>query len=56
MQRRRIDPRSFDLSYLCPHCGYKIPPAELVRTDGEHIKCPRCGQEHVPVPKGKHEK
>jgi len=42
---RRVDPRSFDLTHPCPACGYKIPPAELLRVDGIKIRCPKCGAE-----------
>jgi predicted RNA-binding Zn-ribbon protein involved in translation (DUF1610 family) len=47
MRRKRTGPKTFDLTHLCPICGYKIPPSELVHTDGVHIKCPKCGQESV---------
>jgi len=45
MRRTRTDPKTFDLTFPCPHCGYKIPPREIVLTDGEHVKCPKCGEE-----------
>lgn len=42
MPKRRTDPKSFDLTHTCPMCGYKIPPAEILRIDGTHIRCPQC--------------
>ena len=39
---RRIDPKSFDLSTECPECRYKVQPHELLRVDGERIRCPNC--------------
>jgi predicted RNA-binding Zn-ribbon protein involved in translation (DUF1610 family) len=43
--RKRADPKTFDHTFPCQHCGYRIPPAELLRTDAEHVLCPKCGQE-----------
>jgi DNA-directed RNA polymerase subunit RPC12/RpoP len=47
MRRTRTDPTKFDLTHPCPHCGYKIPPRELLHIDGEHIRCPKCGKDSV---------
>ena len=33
---------------LCTECGYKIPPAELRRIDGERYRCPKCGKSFIP--------
>jgi transposase len=35
---------NFDFSILCPACGCKIQPNELMRVRSGTIKCPRCGQ------------
>jgi predicted RNA-binding Zn-ribbon protein involved in translation (DUF1610 family) len=43
MRRQKVDPKAFDLTCPCPGCGYKIPPAEILRVDGENIRCPKCG-------------
>ena len=43
MRRRKADPKSFDLTTPFPECGYKIPPAEMMRLDREHMRCPKCG-------------
>jgi hypothetical protein len=43
--RSRVDPRSFDLTVPCPHCGYRIPPAEILRTGWSTIRCPACERE-----------
>jgi predicted RNA-binding Zn-ribbon protein involved in translation (DUF1610 family) len=53
MRRKRPDPKRFDLTHTCPVCGYKIPPSEIMHTDGEHIRCPKCGQESVYGPSAK---
>jgi hypothetical protein len=42
MRRDRLDSTTFDLNYPCPHCGYKIPPRELVQFDHLHVQCPKC--------------
>jgi predicted RNA-binding Zn-ribbon protein involved in translation (DUF1610 family) len=47
MRRTRTDPKSLDLTFPCPNCGYKIPPREIVLTDAENVKCPQCGKESV---------
>lgn len=47
--RRRVDSASFDHTFPCAHCGYRIPPAELLRVDGVHVRCPKCGKESVYV-------
>ena len=33
---------------LCTECGYKIPPAEERRIDGERMRCPKCGAAFIP--------
>jgi uncharacterized Zn finger protein len=33
---------NFDFSQLCPLCGYKIQPNELVRLPTHLIRCPSC--------------
>lgn len=33
---------NFDFSQLCPLCGYRIQPAELMRVASHMIKCPKC--------------
>jgi DNA-directed RNA polymerase subunit RPC12/RpoP len=53
MKRTRTNPKDFDHAFPCQHCGYRIPPHELIRTDGEHVRCPQCGQESVYAPKPK---
>jgi len=45
MKRRRVDPKSFDISILCPLCRYKIHPAEILRTGWRDVKCPACGND-----------
>jgi len=45
MRRNRVDPKSFDLTTPCPQCGYKIPPAEMMRLDRKHMHCPKCGKD-----------
>jgi DNA-directed RNA polymerase subunit RPC12/RpoP len=35
---------NFDFSQACPHCNYRILPAELVRLASHIIKCPQCGK------------
>ena len=32
----------------CPACGYKIPPAEILRVSTQEMKCPKCGDVFVP--------
>ena len=44
MRRARSDPKTFDLTYPCPVCGYKIPPREILHVDGQNIRCPQCGK------------
>jgi predicted Zn finger-like uncharacterized protein len=46
---RRLDPKSFDLSIECPECHYKVQPHELLRVDGERVRCPNC-QHDVAIP------
>jgi DNA-directed RNA polymerase subunit RPC12/RpoP len=52
-RNRRIDPKSFDLTTECPECHYKIPPNELLRVDGERMRCPHCKQDVLVPTKGK---
>jgi hypothetical protein len=35
---------NFDLSLLCPLCGYRIQPNELMRVASHRIKCPSGGE------------
>ena len=42
---RRIDPKTFDLTYPCPACGYKIPSREFAARRWRKIRCPKCGAE-----------
>jgi rubredoxin len=42
--KQRSDPRSFDLSLLCPLCGHKIQPWEILRLDFDLVRCPACEQ------------
>ena len=42
MRRTRTDPTIFDLTFPCPECGYKIKPSEILRVDGERVRCPAC--------------
>lgn len=44
MRSRRVDPKSLDLTTPCPLCGYRIPPAEILRVGYHLVKCPRCQQ------------
>jgi DNA-directed RNA polymerase subunit RPC12/RpoP len=41
---RRIDPRTFDLTFPCPLCGYRIPPAEILRLTFNIVQCSSCKQ------------
>jgi hypothetical protein len=43
----------YDLTTNCTACGYAIPPKELVHTGWETTRCPKCGVDLIPVPKGK---
>jgi len=38
--------------WRCPHCGFEHTAAELMRIDGDHLRCKNCGQ---PFPSGKGE-
>jgi DNA-directed RNA polymerase subunit RPC12/RpoP len=51
-RNRRIDPKTFDLTTPCPECGYKIPPNELLRIDGERMRCPACKRDVLIPQKG----
>ena len=44
MRRPQPDITNYDFRFPCAHCGYKIPPRELLRVDVENIKCPKCGK------------
>ncbi len=37
-----------DLSTICVHCSYAIPPREVVRVSFEEVRCPKCGQAFTP--------
>ncbi len=37
----------------CPHCGFTISPAELVRIDSERVRCPSCRKDLVRKKKNK---
>ena len=44
MKRTRPDPKTLDLTYPLPaHGGYR----ELMHSDGEHLRCPKCEKESV---------
>ena len=43
----------YDLSTKCTACGYAIPPKEHQHTGSDTTRCPKCGADFVPVPKGK---
>lgn len=43
--RRQLDPKSLDLTIPCPLCGYRIPPAEILRTGWSTIRCSGCGKD-----------
>lgn len=45
MKRRRVDPKSFDLSIPHALCGYKIQPAEILRTGWSDVKRSACGND-----------
>jgi DNA-directed RNA polymerase subunit RPC12/RpoP len=51
MKRTRTNPKDFDHAFPCQHCGYRIQPHELLRVDGEHVQCPKCGKESLYAPK-----
>ena len=36
----------------CTECGYAIPPPEVLRTKVDLVRCPKCGKEFAPQPKG----
>ena len=42
---------SYDFNTPCMHCGYRIPPRELLPVDGERVKCPQCGKLTLYIPK-----
>jgi len=31
------------LATPCSNCGYRIPPAELLRVSTNKVRCPKCG-------------
>lgn len=39
----------FDLTTQCTACGYKIPPAEVVRPGFDLVLCPKCGVTFEPA-------
>jgi hypothetical protein len=41
-------PPVFDLTNPCPKCGYRIPPAEILRPSFDHVRCPKCGATFEP--------
>lgn len=51
-RKRKYDIASFDLTTKCTACEYAIPPERMMRIDGTQVRCPECGAEFVPVPKG----
>lgn len=42
LRARRIDPRPFALFLPCPLCGYRIPPAQILRVGWDQVQCPAC--------------
>jgi hypothetical protein len=53
-RNRRVDPKSFELTTECPDCHYKVPPAELMLLDSDHMRCPNCKQDVLLSTKGSH--
>jgi|HubBroStandDraft_6_1064221.scaffolds.fasta_scaffold2490198_2 hypothetical protein len=45
----------YDLSTRCTAYGYTIPQKEHLHTGWETTRCPKCGVNFIPVPKGKGE-
>jgi hypothetical protein len=43
----------YDLSTKCTACGYAIPPNEILCTSSDTMRCPNCGVDFIPLPKGK---
>jgi DNA-directed RNA polymerase subunit RPC12/RpoP len=43
--RRKIDLEKVraSLATPCPHCGYRIQPAEIQRPTFDQVTCPKCG-------------
>jgi predicted RNA-binding Zn-ribbon protein involved in translation (DUF1610 family) len=41
-----------DLATTCTACQYPIPPAEIVHVDSDHLRCPKCGAQFIPIRKG----
>jgi hypothetical protein len=41
-QKIKLDLVLAALNTRCTACGYEIPPAEIVRIDGDRIRCPKC--------------
>jgi hypothetical protein len=37
---------------VCIACSYPIPPIELLRNDGERVRCPKCQTDFIPETKG----
>ena len=50
MPRRRLSPEAIRaaLNIECLHCHAVLGPAEQLRIDGEHLRCPKCQKEFVP--------
>jgi predicted RNA-binding Zn-ribbon protein involved in translation (DUF1610 family) len=40
------------LNVACTECRAIIPPAQQLRVDGDHLRCPECGAEFVPPSQG----
>ncbi len=51
MPRNKIDIKKIhpSLNKICTLCGFAISPADVQRTDFEHIRCSNCGKEFVPA-------
>ena len=47
MHSKRPDIKKYVFIFPFAHCGYKIPPRELLRVDGEHVRYPKCGKDSV---------
>ena len=52
--RRRVDPKSLDLTTECPECHYKVHPSEMMRLDNDHMRCSSCKQDVLVPKKGAH--
>jgi len=51
MPRNKIDIKKIhpSLNKICTLCGFAISPADVQRTDFEHIRCSNCRKEFVPA-------